>query len=121
MTVSGVALSASEIAAVPMLPPTNVLNPSSNDFTDQRCRSRLAVRTGDGNDRRGKKLRSKLNFADHRLTQSSRLHQWLGIDRNAGAYNNQVLIPECAFAVSAGFNRNPGVKQSGYLLAQLVL
>ena len=67
------------------------------------------------------KLRRQFDLADHRLAQSTRLHQRRRVYRHARADHDKVLPAKGALAVSAGFDCNAVVEQHRNLFAELIL
>ena len=92
----------------------------SHDFAREGSRSRLAVRSSDGDNWAGQKLRGKLDLADDTLAERSRLLQRRSVDRHARRNDDQILSAERALAVSSGFDGNPVVQQHGDFVAQFV-
>ena len=118
---SGLARSASEIAGVPMFPPTSAEKARGrHDFACERRGGGLAVRSGDRDDGAGQKLRRQFNLADHRFAESTRLHQRRRIHRHAGADHDQILSAKRAVAVAAGLNRDAVIEQHRDFVAQFV-
>src|SRR5262249_51181552 len=74
-------------------------------------RSRLTIRSGDGDDVAAQKARGKFDLADDLDAELAGLDQVGCIHWHAGADNDQVLVAEGAFALAAGLDSNPFVQK----------
>ncbi len=81
----------------------------------------LAVRTGNGDDLALEETRRQFDFAYHRRAFAPGPRQLRQVRRHSGADDNEVLVPEGALAVLAGFDRDALVQQRLDLVLKLLL
>ena len=91
---------------------------SLEDFAQQRGGGGLAVGAGDGQRMALEKARGQLQLADDRQAEVLHLGQLGGVQRHAGADDNQILAAEGEQAVAAGLDHDAGFDQRGNLLGQ---
>jgi len=88
------------------------------DFSTEAGGGGLAVRAGNRNGLADEEARSQFQFSDHGQAKIVHLDELGGIERNAGADDDQVLAPEGEQAVTSRLHHDALVQQRGKIVSE---